>query len=208
MNSGTSNPEQLTFLLEEPPASRSVSPDSEKAWLIHAATSRLSIWHWLTEFVRDTLYGKTCPASCRRTKDGILVPSSGRWQNSGMGSLTECWTLSIGESHKDAAVCLLSDVLTVGNVPRRYFLSAKAAQGILRRVDRRGRELPLTLRRALEQVAEGLVAQVKQEAKLRSSLLNLTLHKRLPKTTHPTLPPLEITAVLSMPSSIRPASVA
>ena len=55
-------------------------------------------------------------------------------------------------------ICVkLSDILETGNVPRRYFLSAKAAQGILRRAKHRGRDLPAMLRLALEQVAGILI---------------------------------------------------
>jgi hypothetical protein len=66
-----------------------------------------------------------------------------------MGSPTEFWTLSISEWPKDAAVCSLSDVLETGDVPQRFFLSAKACQGILRRAEKRGKELPSALRMAL-----------------------------------------------------------
>ena len=104
--------------------------------------------------------GKTCPASCHQTEDGILAPSSGRWQNSGMGGPTESWTLSSSEWNHTGALCRsadgvssLSDVLETGDVPQRYYLSAKACQGILRRAEKRGKELPLALRKALEHVA-------------------------------------------------------
>jgi hypothetical protein len=82
-----------------------------------------------------------------------LVPSSECWQNSGMGSLTEFLTLSSSEWPSGAAVCSLSDVLETGDVPRRFFLSARACEGILRRAEKRGKDLPLPLRRALKAVA-------------------------------------------------------
>lgn len=48
----------------------------------------------------------------------------------------------------------LSDVLeTPGEHLRKYYLSPKAAAGILRRASRRGRSLPDALLRALENVA-------------------------------------------------------
>jgi hypothetical protein len=86
-------------------------------------------------------------------EDAILVPSSGCWQNSGMGSPTEFWTLSTSEWPNDAAVCSLSDILETGTVPQRFFLSDTACRGILRRADKRGKELPEALRLALQQVA-------------------------------------------------------
>jgi hypothetical protein len=71
-----------------------------------------------------------------------------------MGSHIECLTLSISEWSKDAAVSSLSDTLETGNVPQRFFLSAKACQGILRRAEKRGKKLPEQLLQALSQVAQ------------------------------------------------------
>ena len=77
-----------------------------------------------------------------------------------MGSPTAFLTLSLcewtgleGLSLKDEGVCSLSDVLETGEVPRQYFLSAKACAGILRRADKRGKDLPEQLARALQAVA-------------------------------------------------------
>ena len=47
----------------------------------------------------------------------------------------------------------LAETLEVGPIHPRYSLSAKAAAGILRRAQRRGRELPERLRLALEALA-------------------------------------------------------
>jgi hypothetical protein len=44
----------------------------------------------------------------------------------------------------------LSSILEV-NAPEKYYLSAKACEGILRRAERRGKQLPEMLRIALEQ---------------------------------------------------------
>jgi hypothetical protein len=41
------------------------------------------------------------------------------------------------------------------DVPTRYYLSSKAAEGILRRAERRGKILPDLLRQALIQVVNG-----------------------------------------------------
>lgn len=77
-----------------------------------------------------------------------------------MGSPTECWTLNTSEwNHtlvpfpNDDAVCSLSDVLETGDVPQRYYLSAKACAGILRRAEKREKELPSDLSAALLAVA-------------------------------------------------------
>lgn len=152
---------QLTFLLEEAPASHSASPDYVKAWLTLAATSCSPILPLLHDIAPNGWSGKMYPVSCRLTGDGILEPSSGRWASSGMGSATECLTLNMPEwvishtlSHSDAAVCSLSDILETGDLPQRYFLTARACAGILRRAERRGKELPEALHQALVAVVK------------------------------------------------------
>lgn len=145
---------QLTFLSEEPPASRSASPASEADWLTTVATSPLSFSGLLIAHGPAGWSGRTSPVSCHRTEDGTLVPSSGAWSNSGMGSPTECWTLSSSEFHSAAAACSLSDVLETGEVPQRFFLSDTACRGILRRAAKRGRVLPPSLQTALEHAAQ------------------------------------------------------
>jgi DNA (cytosine-5)-methyltransferase 1 len=62
---------------------------------------------------------------------------------------TPCQSFSVAGD----GVCSLSDILETGDVPRRFFLSARACRGILRRAEKRGKELPIQLRRALEMVA-------------------------------------------------------
>ena len=152
---------QLTFFAEAPPASRSVSPDSERDWQTRVATSCLPSVPLLQGIAPAGWFGRTSPVSCHRTEDGTLVPSSGSWQNSGMGSPTAFLTLSTSEwnhtlapSLKDDSVCSLSDILEdSGSVPQRYFLSAKACAGILRRAEKRGKSLPEPLALALRAVA-------------------------------------------------------
>ena len=53
----------------------------------------------------------------------------------------------------DDGVCSLSDILETGDVPQRYFLSAKACAGILRRAGNRGKQLLPQLAHALRVVA-------------------------------------------------------
>ena len=97
--------------------------------------------------------GKTSPVFCPQTAGGTSAPSSGRWRNSGMVAPGECWTLSSSECPSDGVASSLSDILETGGVPQRYFLSAKACAGILRRAAKRGKTLPPLLRMALEHVA-------------------------------------------------------
>lgn len=62
--------------------------------------------------------------------------------------------LNIGESPKEESVSLLSQILEV-NVPQKYYLSARACQGILTRASRRGKPLQEVLRQALLDVIGG-----------------------------------------------------
>ncbi|WP_425515955.1 hypothetical protein [Methylomagnum ishizawai] len=71
-----------------------------------------------------------------------------------MGSPTGFLTLNTSEFPSAAAVCSLSAVLETGDVPRRYFLSATACKGILRRAANRGKALPEPLQAALRAVAD------------------------------------------------------
>ena len=146
---------QLTFFAEEPPASHSVSQDSEKDWMTLVATSCLPLVPLLQSIGPSGWFGRTSPACCQATEDGTLVPSSGSWASSGMGSPTEFLTLNTSEFHSGAVVCSLSDVLETGEVPQRFFLSATACRGILRRAGVRGKSLPQQLERAVQTVAQG-----------------------------------------------------
>lgn len=67
---------------------------------------------------------------------------------------TSEWNHTLEPSHNDDGVCSLSDVLETGAVPQRYYLSARACAGILRRAEKRGKMLPLPLARALKAVAD------------------------------------------------------
>jgi len=79
--------------------------------------------------------------------------SSTPWLNSGsMVSRGRFWTRSTSESRNAAAACSLSAVLEP-QVSERYYLSVKAAEGILRRAEKQGKTLPTQLERALKDIA-------------------------------------------------------
>lgn len=141
--------DQLTFFAEERPANHSASPDFAKALLTSEATSALSLFGWLRASSPAGWFGKMSPVYCPQTEEGILPPSSEGWQNAGMGSPTGFLTLSISECHSGAGVSYLSDILETGDLPQRFYLSAKACLGILRRAERRGKKLPENLFAAL-----------------------------------------------------------
>jgi hypothetical protein len=62
-------------------------------------------------------------------------------------------TPNISASPSVAAACFLSQVVETTLIPPKYFLSAKACAGILRRASRRGKTLPALLDLALRQQA-------------------------------------------------------
>ena len=144
---------QSMLFAEEPPVSLSVSQDCEKDWMTRVAISCSPLVPLLTDIAPHGWFGRMCPVSCHLTADEILEPSLECWANSGMGSPIEFLTLSSSEWPSDAAVCSLSDVLETGDVPQRFFLSATACRGILRRAEKRGKKLPEHLQHALNQVA-------------------------------------------------------
>ena len=145
--------DQLTFLLGERPANHSASQDFARDLMTQGETLCSPILPLLHSISPSGWFGRTSPASCLATEEGILEPSLGRWGNSGMGSPIECLTLNTSEWPSDADVCLLSDTLETGDVPQRFYLSAKACQGILRRAEKCGKKLPEQLQHALEAVA-------------------------------------------------------
>ena len=147
---------QLTFSLEEHHANHSQSLVSEKEWMTRAVTWHSSISELLTSSNPSGSFGKTFQVSSVQKEDGILVPSSGRWGNSGMGSPTECSTLNTSEFRSAAVESSLLAVLETGEVPQRFFLSKKACSGILRRAEVRGKKLPPLLHQALQSTIDQL----------------------------------------------------
>ena len=64
-------------------------------------------------------------------------------------------TLHLSEFPSDGGVSSsLPDVLEAGPIPSRYFLSAKACAGIIRRAEKRGKQLPADLDRLVRAAAK------------------------------------------------------
>ena len=81
-------------------------------------------------------------------KDGPLGGATTmRWEDDGAW-LGECMTRNTGESPNAAAGSRLSQILEA-TPQEKYSLSAKACQGILRRAERRGKDLPKLLKAVL-----------------------------------------------------------
>jgi hypothetical protein len=81
---------------------------------------------------------------------GVLSIDGGRAFGAFLGGLGELgygWAYRVLDAQyfgvpQRRVASSLSDILETGDVPRRYFLSATACRGILRRAEKRGRELP------------------------------------------------------------------
>jgi hypothetical protein len=148
------NQDQLTFFAEGHLVSHSASPDSEKDCQTSEGILRSHIAEWLISCAPSGSFGKTSPVSCHQMEDGTLVPSSGRWQNSGMYSDGVCLTLNTSESPKDAVDSSLSDVLQeISEISDKCYLTPRAAKGILDRAEKRQKDLPEKLRDALTGLA-------------------------------------------------------
>ncbi len=118
--------------------------------------------------LQDFSFGKTCPERLAVTKDWILEPCLKRsqrprfqclritngqtpeWSNGMAVRLPgECLTRNIGASPNVAVESFLSQILQ-DTVPEKYYLSARACEGILRRAERREKDLPTELKVVLE----------------------------------------------------------
>ena len=89
------------------------------------------------------------PDSLAPTTDATSIEYFWGWRSSGMASPGAYWTRDSSESPSGAGACSLSAVLETRSVPRKYWLSAKAAAGILRRAAKRQKTLPPRLMTAL-----------------------------------------------------------
>ena len=86
-----------------------------------------------------------------------------------MGSPIAFVTLNTLEFHSAAVASSLSDILETGAVPQRFYLSAKACRGILRRAEKRGKALPPPLRAALLAVASEPTSTATADSSLKPS---------------------------------------
>ena len=122
--------------------------------------------------IRNTLSGKTCPERLVQIGDKILELCSKKSQRAKFQCLIlengqkqewleainvelngECSMLNTGAFPSVANESFLSQILQM-ETPEKYFLSAKACAGILRRAKERGKKLPKMLEEALTAQAQ------------------------------------------------------
>lgn len=106
---------------------------------------RSGLWHEFERILRE-LRPRWCVGATSRS-------SFTGWMSSGMAWRGGYLTRATSESPNAVDVCSLSAVLESQFVPRKYWLSARAAAGILRRAEKRGKDLPPALRQALTALA-------------------------------------------------------
>lgn len=104
----------------------------------------------LEELARVEQPNAVIPGPPRGGADGAKLEQSletdGLWRG-------DSWTVNISEWPSAESVSLLSSTLEV-NAPEKYYLSARACQGILTRASRRGKKLPDLLQTALLEMIE------------------------------------------------------
>lgn len=147
--------------------------------MTRVATSCSPMLQLIADTAHDISSGKTSLASFRSTEDALLQDywdyslddgskyhqTDGGLRDLSMASTAHMaahgehltlniaeWTDLDGLSLNDVGVCSLSDVLETGDVPSRYYLSARACRGILRRAAKRNKKLPPLLETALNSV--------------------------------------------------------
>ena len=157
---GTGRGTPLIFSAAASPAKTSASPDNAADSQANDPGCSTSSPGSSTLFDPDGYSLRTYPDSSPRTAVGTSESCLERWPTSGTAWHGGFSTAVSSECRSDDAGCSssepsLSEILEPPqSVPERYSLSARAATGILRRAEQRGRMLPSHLRTALETVRD------------------------------------------------------
>ena len=132
------------------PAKIFQSPERELGWMEREAASTGKSSVSSTKRRRNGSSSKTSLVYLQVSEEQTWEQSSERWLTGGMALAGECWMLKTLEFPSGGGVSSsLRDVLETSPVSQKYYLSAKACEGIIRRAERRGKKLPETLDRAL-----------------------------------------------------------
>jgi hypothetical protein len=145
------------------------APDtsSSKMYLVSSqATKAETLLPWLEKWLgANSTYRETVGET------PVLLSARKGWSNGQLWTRNSCeWNPILAPCLRDEGVSSLSEILETGQIDPRYFLSAKACSGILRRADKRGKELPPALRQALQQVVAASSELARVVDKIQSSL--------------------------------------
>ena len=113
-------------------------------------------WQGLFRVIKGRISAECLKKSQKPTFQCLIVEDGqqAEWLEASQEvQLGDSWTLNTGECPSVENVSTLYTILTE-NVPQKYYLSAKACLGILRRAEQRGRTLPEVLETALKQQAQ------------------------------------------------------
>jgi hypothetical protein len=95
-----------------------------------------------------------CRESYQLTEEEILVPSSGRWLNSGIISAGGFLTLNTSDCPIEERESSLSGIIQTEQVDTKFYLSKVACQGFIRRSDQGNKKLPQRLYEAMNTIVE------------------------------------------------------
>jgi hypothetical protein len=132
------------------PAKTCPLQENELAWMEREAASTGKSSGSLTKRKSSGSYLKMYQVCSPASEEPIWEQLLERWPTGGIVSDGVCLMLNTSEFPKGGGVSSsLRDVLETQGVLPKYYLSAKACEGILRRAERRGKKLPEPLDRAL-----------------------------------------------------------
>lgn len=117
--------------------------------------SFLNLLDYLSKVAPEFSSSRTFQVFSLPTEGETSESSFKRWPASGMTLGGVCLTAGTLESPSHVKESTLLAAIEMGEVPPKYFLSPNAARGMLRRVNRMGRNLFPPLRQALEILAKG-----------------------------------------------------
>ena len=143
---------QLTLFVADSPVKMYPSQGDALVSLVNALACGSSLPESLTKLNRDGSLSKTSLVFYPAIKDKTLPPSFNGWRSAGMVLPGGCLTFSFSEFPNEGGACSLSQVLET-EAPPKYYLSPKAAKGIIQRAEKRGKKLPTHLEQTLRTVA-------------------------------------------------------
>jgi hypothetical protein len=145
--------ETLTLFAADSPAKTSLLQESELAYLVNEVDFSMTLCVSQRIPKQKLSSWRMCRDFLPVIKAATLEQSSLHWPTQGIATSSGvCLIRNSLEYPNGAEESLLSQVLEQ-NPSEKYFLSAKAAQGILRRANKRGKQLPAPLQQALESTA-------------------------------------------------------
>jgi hypothetical protein len=148
----TASPSAPTSSSPRRPAKTSPLPESVQGSLALGVDSSSISSGWFESYSRLGFAWSKSPDSSAATGERTSASRSTRWQTQGISWNGGYWMRGGSEYPNGAEGCSLSDILE-DRPPDRFSLSPKAAKGILRRAERRGRMLPMRLEAALVALA-------------------------------------------------------